>query len=151
VLRDNFGRGIRGKYFGVDIAVANRSTDKGLMITAFEFCMDGLKEVTSDPALVRGSLVKGEMTGPRTIIYQAIHAVGLVAGPAQGFFKNQAHHDNYVTGVGIFDPLETGFKLIWPDTIQSYLDSWDKDEVFKKGFIVAAGAPPLRGRIFVPI
>ena len=39
---------------------------------------------------------------------------------------------------------------MWPDTILTYLENWDKDEVFKKGFVVAAGSSK-RGRIFIPI
>ncbi len=151
VLRDNYGRYVRDKYFGIDVALANRSADKGLFVTAFEFCRQDLKEVSADPALVRGSLVKGEMTGRRSILLHLIHGTALVLAPVQGFFSNQARHDNFVTGVSILKPLETGFELVWPDTIQTYLDIWDKDEVFKKGFIVAAGAPPVRGRIFIPI
>ena len=111
LLRDNYGRYVRQKYFGIDVALANRSKDKGLFVTAFEFCRKQLKEVSSDPALVRGTLVKGEMTGRRSIVLHLIHSTALVLAPIQGFFKNQAHHDNFVTGVNILNPLETGFKL----------------------------------------
>lgn len=157
VVRDNYGRYVMDKYFGVDVVIANRNdgsnnknVPQSLIVTALEFCLDQSREVSIDPALVRGSLQKGELTGRRSIIAHTIEGVGDVAVPSSAFFKNQIHKGTFTAGTALFSPLRTGFDLVWPDTILTYLANWDKDEVFKKGFIVAAGGST-RGRIFIPI
>ena len=167
VLRDNYGRHVTDKYFGIDVVIANRtgnSTPAGgtehaeepqsLIVTALEFCHvqagGELRDVSVDPVLVRGSLQKGELTGRRNTISRAIQAIGDVAAPSAGFFKNDLHRGTFSTAAALFTPIKTGFDLVWPDTILTYLENWDKDEVFKKGFVVPAGGST-RGRVFIPI
>jgi len=150
VVRDNYGRNVTNKFFGIDVAVANRSSDT-VIINTLEFCrqMDQ-RDVSQDPALVRGSLLKGQLTGRRTIIRGSMVAISLAATPAAPFFKNVAHQNNFHTGLAILNQFPVAFDDIVPETTLKYLEDWDKDEVFKKGFVVAGGASS-RGRIFIPI
>ncbi len=162
VLRDNYGRHVMDRYFGIDVVIANRTGEnadtgdksQSLIVTALEFChlQSGgeLRDISIDPALVRGSLQKGELTGKRNTISRAIQATGAVVAPSAGFFKNEIHRGTFSTAAALFTPMKTGFDLVWPDTILTYLENWDKDEVFKKGFVVAAGGSA-RGRVFIPI
>jgi hypothetical protein len=164
VLRDNYGHYVVNKYFGLDVAVANRSsastsaasggsnTPTSVIISALEFCppTNTVKDISADPTLVRGSLQKGELTGKRSDISNSIQALGTILAPVAPFFKNAAHRANYSTGVSLLDPIKSAFDLIWPDTIATYLTNWDKDQVFKQGFVVAAGQSE-RGRVFIPI
>ncbi len=153
IVTDNYGHYVRRKYFAIDVAIANRAKDS-LIVTALEFCnnlgTEKLRDVTSDPALVRGTLQKGELTGTRTIVAATIQAVGDLATPSAAFFKNQVHRGTFSGIASLFNPLKTGFDLVWPETILTYLQNWDKDEVFKKGFVVSAGGSA-RGRVFIPI
>jgi hypothetical protein len=154
VLRDSYGHYVVDKYFGLDVAIANRSADtsQSMIISALEFCHpeDKVKDISADPTLVRGSLQKGEMTGKRSDISNTLQAFGTVLAPVAPFFKNAAHHANFSTAVSIFSPLQSAFDLVWPDTIATYLTNWDKDQVFKQGFVVAGGQSE-RGRVFIPI
>jgi len=153
IVADNYGHYVRRKYFAIDVAIANRSKDS-LIVTALEFCNDinkeKMREVSSDPPLVRGTLQKGELTGKRSIISHSIQAVGDLASPSAAFFKNTIHRGTFSGVAALFTPLRTGFDLVWPDTILAYLQNWDKDEVFKRGFVVSAGGST-RGRAFIPI
>ena len=155
IVRDNYGRYVMNKYFAMDVVVANRSKEtdgqgQSLIVTALEFCHDDLRDVSIDPALVRGSLQKGELTGRRNTVSHAIQAIGDIASPSSAFFKNALHRGTFSAAAALFTPLKTGFDLVAPDTILTYLENWDKDEVFKKGFVVPSGGST-RGRIFIPI
>jgi hypothetical protein len=153
IVTDNYGHYVRQKYFAIDVDIANRATES-LIVTALEFCHDidkeKMREVSSDPPLVRGTLQKGELTGTRSIIIHSIEAAGDLAAPSAAFFKNTVHRGTFSAGAALFNPLKTGFDLVWPDTILTYLQNWDKDEVFKRGFVVSAGGST-RGRVFIPI
>jgi hypothetical protein len=159
VLRDNYGHYVVDKYFGLDVAIANRSqgtngsnTGTSVIVSALEFCPTGnlVKDVSADPTLVRGSLQKGELTGKRADISNSIQAIGTIMAPAAPFFKNALHRATYSTGASLLSPIKSAFDLVWPDTIATYLTNWDKDQVFKQGFVVAAGQSE-RGRVFIPI
>lgn len=153
IVTDNYGHYVRGKYFAIDVAIANRAKES-LIVTALEFCnninREKIREVSSDPPLVRGTLQKGELTGKRSIISHSIEAAGGLATPSAVFFKNQIHRGTFSGIASLFNPMKTGFDLVWPDTIVTYLGNWDKDEVFKRGFVVSAGGST-RGRVFIPI
>lgn len=159
VLRDNYGHYVVDKYFGLDVAIANRSqgtngsnTGTSVIVSALEFCPTGnvVKDVSADPTLVRGSLQKGELTGKRADVSNTIQAIGTIMAPAAPFFKNALHRATYSTGASMLSPIKSAFDLVWPDTIATYLTNWDKDQVFKQGFVVAAGQSE-RGRVFIPI
>jgi hypothetical protein len=154
VLRDNYGHYVVNKYFGLDVAIANRSEDstQSLIITALEFChpIDHIKDISADPTLVRGSLQKGELTGKRADISNSIQAIGTLMAPAAPFFKNAMHQATYSTATSMLSPLKSAFDLVWPDTIATYLTNWDRDQVFKQGFVVSGGQSE-RGRVFIPI
>jgi hypothetical protein len=159
VLRDNYGHYVVEKYFGLDVAVANRSqgtnggtTGTSVIISALEFCPTGntVKDISADPTLVRGTLQKGGLTGRRADISNSIQAIGTIMAPAAPFFKNALHRATYSTGTSMLNPIKSAFDLVWPDTIATYLTNWDKDQVFKQGFVVAAGQSE-RGRVFIPI
>lgn len=149
VVRDNYGHYVMNKFFAVDVAVANRS-DKSVVISALEFCHEELRDVSADPTLVRGSLQKGELVGRRSIISNTIQGVGSVMSPGAAFFKVVAHRATFSTGAALFSPIKSAFDLVAPNTIATYLTNWDKDQVFKSGFIVSAGGSQ-RGRVFIPI
>lgn len=149
IVRDNYGQYVTNKYFGIEVAIANR-TQKSIIVTALEFCHDGLRDVSEDPPMVRGSLQKGEIAGHRNRISSTIQAIGGLASPSAAFFKNQIHRGTFSAGAALFTPLKSAWDLIAPNTLLTYLDNWDKDEVFKKGFIVPAGGER-RGRVFLPI
>jgi hypothetical protein len=150
VVRDNYGHYVLDKYFALDVAIANRSPDKSVIITALEFCHDELKDVSVDPTLVRGSLQKGELYGKRTTWSNTLQGVGSIMSPAAPFFKNALHRATFSTGAAMFSPMKSAFDLVFQDSIAVYLTNWDKDQVFKQGFIVPAGGSQ-RGRVFVPI
>jgi hypothetical protein len=150
IVRDNYGQFVQNKYFAIDVAIANRNERTSLVITALEFCHGGIRDVSQDPVLVRGSLQKGEMTGARNTASRTIQAVGNIASPSAAFFKNELHRGTFSAFASLFTPLKSGFDLVFPNTILTYLENWDKDEVFRKGFIVAAGGST-RGRVFIPI
>ncbi len=149
VVRDNYGKYVMNKFFGLDIAVSNRST-QSVVIAALEFCHDELRDVSADPTLVRGSLQEGQLTGARTLVSDTIQGVGSVVSPLAPFFKVVAHRATFSTGAALFSPLQSAFDLIVPDTTATYLSNWDKDQVFKSGFVVTAGGSQ-RGRVFIPI
>ncbi len=149
VIRDNYGLYVMNKYFAIDVAIANRGKDS-LIVTALEFCHDSIRDVSIDPVLVRGSLQKGQLAGRRNLISHSIQGVGAIASPSSAFFKNLIHRGTFSAGAALFTPLKTAFDLVYPDTILTYLENWDKDEVFKKGFVVTAGGST-RGRVFIPI
>src|SRR5205809_1815981 len=119
VVRDNYGRHVMNKYFGVDIVIANRNTGPGgngdngdsgnaqsLIVTALEFCHRQLRDVSIDPTLVRGSLQKGELTGRRTQVSHLIQAIGVVASPSAAFFKNEIHRGTFSGAAALFTPCE---------------------------------------------
>jgi len=169
VVRDNYGHYVSRKYFAVDIAVYNRTANQ-LIVNAFEFHRKvspgstqqrdeqrqeaKTKEdrtLSTDPALVRGSLQKGQIAGWRHILVGALQLVAYGGPSAAPFFKNVNRKSNYQTGIALANAILKGFdENIFPDTILTYLRNWDKDEVFKKGFVIAGGESA-RGRIFLPI
>jgi hypothetical protein len=80
-----------------------------------------------------------------------IKVLGNLATGSAGFVKNVGASASYGRAVSIFsDPFEKGVEMIFPDTTVEYLTAWDKDEVFKNGFIVDAGKE-VTGRIFIPV
>ncbi|PYV98691.1 MAG: hypothetical protein DMG89_10410 [Acidobacteria bacterium] len=130
VVRDNYGRHVMNKYFGVDIVIANRNTGPGgngdngdsgnaqsLIVTALEFCHRQLRDVSIDPTLVRGSLQKGELTGRRTQVSHLIQAIGDVASPSAAFFKNEIHRGTFSGAAALFTPCEPD--LNWCGRTQS--------------------------------
>jgi hypothetical protein len=153
VVRDNYGHYVENKFFGADVVIASRSKET-IVVNALEFCHVQLKEllrdVSVDPTLVRGSLQKGELTGERSIISSTILAIGTVMSPAAPFFKNSVHRATFSTAAAMFSPLQSAFNSVWPDTIATYLTNWDKDQVFRNGFVVSPGGST-RGRVFIPI
>ncbi len=153
MVRDNYGHYVSSKYIAIDITVHNMNTTDQINVQAFTFggavSVDPYKN--SDPNLVRGSIVKGQDTGARNTLVRVIKVVGNLATGAGGFVKNAGASASYGRGVSIFsDPFEKGVELIVPDTTVTYLTAWDKDEVFKKGFIVEPGKE-VTGRIFIPV
>lgn len=150
VVRDNYGPGITGRYFVIDMALHNCS-NKQLVVNALHFDHGKNHEVNTDPAMVRGTLQKAHDTGLRTTSINIIKTMGLLATGASGFVKATASAAAYNRGVTIFsDPFEKGIELIFPDTISNYLKNWDSTDVFKSGFVLAPGGQG-RGRIFYPI
>ena len=152
VLRDNYGHHIMDKYFGIDIAVYNRSEDKALVVRAFEFILraNRQRDISADPALVRGSLQKGELTGKRNVIVNSIKSIPVIFSPAAALYRNPTPRANFQTAVGVFTGLGKALDIVVPDTILTYLETWDKTQVFKEGFVVPA-AGSTQGRIFIPI
>ncbi len=153
IIRDNYGHYVSSKYIAIDITVHNMNSTDQISVQAFTFL--GLRSddpyKNSDPNLVRGSIVKGQETGARNTLVRVIKVVGNLATGAGGFVKNAGASASYGRGVSIFsDPFEKGVELIIPDTTVTYLTAWDKDEVFKKGFIVEPGKE-VTGRIFIPV
>ena len=155
IVKDNFGHYVANKYVAVDVAV-NNCTDQTLILNAFQFhtqVVPGVTRIdlTTDPKMVRGTLVKGQKTGIRNTGVHIIKSLGLIASGATGFFKNMGSSATYGRAVTLFsDPFEKGVELIFPDTIVTYLDNWEADEVFKKGFVVSP-SQTVRGRVFMPI
>jgi hypothetical protein len=152
VVRDNYGHNVSNKYIAIDVIVHNGNTCNQLVVKGFQFLAKSSSPyVTTDPTLVKGSITKGQQVGFRNTAVQVIKTVGLIATGASGFFKDTGASATYNRGVTIFsDPFEKGIEMIFPDTTVTYLSNWDKDEVFKNGFVVDAGKDA-RGRIFMPI
>lgn len=153
IVRDNYGHYVSSKYVAIDITVHNMNSTDQINVQAFTFRgappADAYKN--SDPNLVRGSIVKGQDTGARAVLVRVIKVAGNLATGAGGFVKNASASASYGRGVSILsDPFEKGVELIIPDTTVTYLTAWDKDEVFKNGFIVEPGKE-VTGRIFIPV
>ncbi|MEP6754863.1 MAG: hypothetical protein ABJA67_05135, partial [Chthonomonadales bacterium] len=142
VVRDNYGHYVRDKFFAADVAISNRASTGTIVISTLEFChavilqtaakvksdtTAHMKDVSTDPTLVRGSLQKGELTGARSEISNTIQAIGSIMAPAAPFFKVATHRATFTTAAAMLAPLKSGFDLVVPDTIAVYLSNWDKD------------------------
>jgi hypothetical protein len=152
VIRDNYGHNVSNKYIAIDVIVHNSYACNQLVVKGFRFVVKGTTDyATTDPTLVKGSIVKGQLVGTRNTVVQVVKTLGLIATGASGFFKSTGASATYNRGVTIFsNPFEKGIELIFPDTTVTYLSNWDKDEVFKSGFVVQAGKE-VQGRLFMPI
>ena len=152
--RDNYGRHVSDKYYVIDVSVFNRSNGqiiiKTLTFTVQEDAVKTQPEINLDPGLVRGSIEKGQLMGRRNMIVHTIEAVGNVAAGSEGFFKAAGASASYNRIVSIWTgPFDTGIKAIWPDTTVTYLNNWDKSDVYKKGIVVESNQEG-RGIIFIP-
>src|SRR5205809_8111827 len=132
VVRDNYGRHVMNKYFGVDIVIANRNTGPGgngdngdsgnaqsLIVTALEFCHRQLRDVSIDPTLVRGSLQKGELSGRLIQVRHVIKAIGDVASPSVAIFESVILRRTISGTAVLFMPMVQVFTCF--SCIQSFL------------------------------
>jgi hypothetical protein len=152
IVRDNYGHYVSSKYIAIDITVHNTNTSDQIIVRAFTFGpASGDPYKNADPNLVRGSILKGQDTGARNTMVRLIKVLGNLATGSAGFVKNVGASASYGRAVSIFsDPFEKGVEMVFPDTTVDYLTAWDKDEVFKNGFIVDPGKE-VTGRIFIPV
>jgi len=152
-VKDNFGHFVLGTYFALDVAISNRSADAShsVLVTVLELC-NGVRNISVDPKMVKGTMTKGALTGARSRTSKSIEAIGTVLTPAAPFFKNQAHQLTFTTGLSFFNPMKTAFDTVFPDTINAlYIAAWNTDDVFTQGGFVIPSGGEKRGRVFIPI
>jgi hypothetical protein len=151
IVRDNYGHNVASKYVAIDVVIHNNDPTTQLLIRGFRFNVKSVYYANTDPTLVRGTIEKGQMVGARNRSVQAIKTIGLIATGAGGYFHAPGPSANFNRAVAIFsDPFEKGIELIFPDTTVKYLANWDKDTVFKNGFVVDPGKDS-PGRLFLPV
>ncbi|MDQ3917179.1 MAG: carboxypeptidase regulatory-like domain-containing protein [Acidobacteriota bacterium] len=126
VVHANFGRKIRGDYYGIQIVIGNNS-GYDLQIAAAGFT---LKQRTPSPSgvnyplpaasyqLARGSIAREQEIGPRARIVNSLDALGPVLTGFVPFFHIVNHKANFSQFVNVFsNPLNAGVKLVAPDTV----------------------------------
>ena len=154
VVRDNYGHNVSNNYIAIDVTVYNNNCSDQLLVKTFTFknlSHNDDPDLTTDPDLIKGSIVKGQEVGRRNRSVAAIKSMGLLATGSAGFFKAAGASATFNRGVTIFsDPFEKGIEMVFPDTTVKYLANWNTNTVFKNGFAVEPQSET-RGQVFLPI
>ena len=153
IMKDNFGHFINNKYLGLDVAIGNHSGYDLLVSSVVLNTKEGGFPMRLLPSssykLVRGTLEKEELIGPRALIINTIKALGPIGTGFIPFFHATGPKANFSTGVDIFsNPLEKGLEAVFPDTVVKELDRLD-DQYLREGTVIHNADQP-KYRVFVP-
>jgi hypothetical protein len=130
VVLANFGRKVRGDYYGIQIVIGNNS-GYDLQIASAGF---RLKNQTPSPSgatyplptasyqLARGSIAREQEIGAHARLVNSLDAFGPLLTGFVPFFHVLPHRANFAQGVNVFsNPFAAGTKLLFPDTVVGQL------------------------------
>jgi hypothetical protein len=125
VVHANFGRKVRGDYYGIQIVIGNNS-GYDLQIASAGFTLKNSIPTpsgvsyplpTASYQLARGSLAREQEVGFRARLVNSLDAVGPVLTGFVPFFHIINHRANFSQLVNVFtNPFSAGTKLVYPDT-----------------------------------
>lgn len=144
-IADSYGRRVASNYFGVRIMLGN-NTGYPLQLTAIGFQTKIMKDAAIPPLpnapynIPRGTIEREQQVGNRAIVLHSIEsAAGLMTGIA-GFVRNTGHRSNYNLGLGLANPVTSGFNLVWPDKTVRHLLTMDT-RTFRDAALIANNVP----------
>ena len=143
---DSFGRKVANQYFCVHIMVGN-NTGYAVQFSSLGFRTQVMKDDVTMPPIPndpynfpRSTIEKDQLVGKRALVLHSLEAASGILTGAAGFVHNKGHSANYNMALGLANPVEAGFNVVWPDRTVRHLVALDT-RGFRDGIIVANNVP----------